>query len=110
MLGNHMTCSQCRHEFCWICRGDWRGHSNCNQYKASDDKKTEARATLERYLHYYHRYSTHEQSKKFETNLRATTMTKMIDLQMEKSQRWVDVQFLEAATEQLIECRRTLKY
>jgi len=34
----------------------------------------------------------------------------MLELQEEKSSRWIDVQFLEVATEQLIECRRTLKY
>ena len=25
---NHMTCSQCRHEFCWICMGPWRQHGS----------------------------------------------------------------------------------
>ena len=33
---NHMTCSQCRHEFCWICLGDYRSHdgSKCNRLNA----------------------------------------------------------------------------
>jgi hypothetical protein len=22
----HMTCSQCRHEFCWLCNGTWAEH------------------------------------------------------------------------------------
>ena len=22
----HMTCSQCRHEFCWLCQGSWAEH------------------------------------------------------------------------------------
>lgn len=34
----HMTCSQCRHEFCWLCQGPWAEHGertggfyNCNR-------------------------------------------------------------------------------
>lgn len=38
----HMTCRSCRHEFCWICSGDWKYHGektggfySCNIYKES---------------------------------------------------------------------------
>lgn len=24
---NHMTCGQCKHEFCWMCMGDWKEHN-----------------------------------------------------------------------------------
>ena len=23
----HMTCAQCKHEFCWLCLGDYKKHS-----------------------------------------------------------------------------------
>ena len=29
----HMTCRKCKHEFCWICFGDWRGHRACDTQK-----------------------------------------------------------------------------
>lgn len=30
----HMTCKKCQHQYCWICLGDWTGHTdnyNCNK-------------------------------------------------------------------------------
>eukprot|EP01113_Clastostelium_recurvatum_P015872 TRINITY_DN1896_c0_g1_i1.p1 TRINITY_DN1896_c0_g1~~TRINITY_DN1896_c0_g1_i1.p1 ORF type:complete len:742 (-),score=149.74 TRINITY_DN1896_c0_g1_i1:26-2251(-) len=33
---NHMTCPQCKSEWCWVCMKSWRGHSDyysCNRYE-----------------------------------------------------------------------------
>ena len=38
IIGNHMTCYKCRHEFCWICFGDWKKHTSCNAYKEDPNK------------------------------------------------------------------------
>ena len=32
---NHMTCSRCRAEFCWICRKDWKSHPRHGPYDIS---------------------------------------------------------------------------
>ena len=41
---NHIVCRQCKHEFCWLCKGAWSEHGNatggfynCNKY--SDKEK-----------------------------------------------------------------------
>lgn len=34
---NHMQCGACRHDFCWVCLGDWKTHGSeyyeCSRYK-----------------------------------------------------------------------------
>ena len=39
----HMTCRNCKHEFCWLCTGDWKAHGSatggfyeCNKFKKQD--------------------------------------------------------------------------
>ena len=69
---NHMNCQKCKHEFCWICNGDWKDHGantggyyNCNKYNEVKDKVDDksdaamAKRELDRYLHYYSRYHAH---------------------------------------------------
>lgn len=115
---NHMTCKHCKFEFCWVCLGDWKEHNQnsggyykCNKY----DKKTnadvqKAQAELDRYLHYYKRYHAHYDSLKFASKQREAAEAKMVELQSTEHATWVDVQFLKQAVEQVIECRRVLKY
>lgn len=34
---NHMQCYNCKHDFCWMCLGDWKSHGSeyyeCSRYK-----------------------------------------------------------------------------
>jgi ariadne-1 len=116
---NHMTCRKCKHEFCWICMGLWSEHGtnwyNCGRYEeksGSDarDAQAKSRATLERYLHYYNRYANHEQSAKLDRDIYIKTEKKMVSLQASSGMSWIEVQFLDNASQALQQCRQTLKW
>ena len=120
---NHMTCQSCRYEFCWICMGNWTDHGantggyyRCNKFDPSDDPANmsdaaKAKRELDRYLHYYKRYHAHSEAEKFAKRQLKETAARMIILQEQSdSGLWADVEFLKTANQQLVECRRVLKY
>ncbi|BGP24209.1 hypothetical protein JCM10295v2_003117 [Rhodotorula toruloides] len=115
---NHMTCKKCKWEFCWVCMGPWSEHGtswyNCSRYEEKGDTQKDAqsksRAALERYLHYYNRFSNHEQSIRLEVDLYARTEKKMEELQEQSTLSWIEVQFLAKAVETLGKVRTVLKW
>ncbi|CAH3158678.1 unnamed protein product [Porites evermanni] len=61
---NHMQCIKCKHDFCWMCCGDWRSHGSeyyeCSRYKSNPNIVNEsagiqAREALKKYLFYFER-------------------------------------------------------
>jgi hypothetical protein len=94
--------------------GDWRNHANCNRYSNENTSEKTAqeivRAELDRYLHYYNRYQAHESSLKIANKQRTAALLKMRDMQSQQSDAWIDVQYVRDAVEEVIECRRVLKY
>ena len=39
---NHMTCRQCKYEWCWVCQRPWKGHNdyyNCNKFVTNNNNK-----------------------------------------------------------------------
>jgi ariadne-1 len=121
---NHMTCSGCKFEFCWICMGDWTQHGantggyyKCNKYdpnSADDNDQSDAaraRRELDRYLHYYKRYHGHSEAQEFAKKSLKETEARMVALQEQNvDSTWTDVEFLKTANEQLVQCRQVLKY
>ena len=112
---NHMTCRQCKHEFCWICMGDWRGHSSCNRFTATgqdgvEDSVAKKKLNLERYMHYYKRHQNHDIALKFAEKQRSKTDAQLRTMQEQDCLVQQDVQVIKEAAEQVISCRRVLKY
>ena len=117
---NHINCKHCRYEFCWICMGNWTDHGSntggfyrCNRYDAAktDTTATAAKQELDRYLHYYQRYHAHDQSLKYaNADMCDRAERLMVERQEQQHSSWMEVQFFNQAVQQLIECRRVLKY
>jgi len=108
--------------------GDWVDHGattggyyRCNKYDqeeelgaagpADQSDAAKAKRELDRYLHYYKRYHAHAEAQKFARKQLKETEERMMRLQETSDNvTWTDVEYLKTANEQLVECRRVLKY
>jgi ariadne-1 len=99
--------------------GLWSEHGtswyNCNRFEersGSDarDAQAKSRVSLERYLHYYNRYANHEQSARLDKDIALKTEKKMVQLQSASGMSWIEVQYLNSASQSLQTCRQTLKW
>ncbi|XP_071438708.1 potential E3 ubiquitin-protein ligase ariadne-2 isoform X2 [Hetaerina americana] len=116
---NHMQCYNCKHDFCWMCLGDWKSHGSeyyeCSRYKenpniAHESVNAQAREALKKYLHYYERWENHSKSLKLEEQTLQKIKNRIHTKVMESSGTWIDWQYLLDAAALLARCRYTLQY
>lgn len=121
---NHMKCGKCSFDFCWICMGPWTDHNQdtggyykCNRFEtgkavkgAGDGHEEQAKAELERYLHFYKRFHGHDHALGYAHKSRVEFEKKIMETKDSITCNWLDTQFLTAAADLVIECRRLLKY
>lgn len=116
---NHMQCFNCKHEFCWMCLGDWRTHGSeyyeCSRYKenpniAHESAHAQAREALKKYLHYFERWENHCRSMKLEAVTLEKIKNRITEKVMSSCGTWIDWQYLFEAAHLLAKCRYTLQY
>lgn len=124
---NHMTCQQCKYEWCWVCLRPWRGHNdffNCDKHekdllnqeknkrkskrKKLEEQREKKAMAMKRYLSYNEKFESHEEAKKAEKELRVEANIKLKALQENYTKP--EIQFVENALNELVECRIVLKY
>uniref|UniRef100_A0A6B2E970 RBR-type E3 ubiquitin transferase n=1 Tax=Phlebotomus kandelakii TaxID=1109342 RepID=A0A6B2E970_9DIPT len=116
---NHMQCYHCKHDFCWMCLGDWKSHGSeyyeCSRYKenpniAHESVHAQAREALKKYLHYYERWENHSKSLQLEQQTLDRLRDRINEKVMKGLGTWIDWQYLFNAAALLAKCRYTLQY
>lgn len=116
---NHMQCFSCKHDFCWMCLGDWKSHGSeyyeCSRYKenpniAHESVHAQAREALKKYLHYYERWENHSKSFQLEQQTLDRLKSRINEKVMKGLGTWIDWQYLFTAASLLAKCRYTLQY
>ncbi|CAM0952961.1 unnamed protein product [Alopecurus aequalis] len=125
----HMTCPPpCKHQFCWLCLGPWSSHGKdnggfyrCNKYQAaklegkfSDEevRRQQAKASVDRYVHYLERWESHERSrhKALEDLAALETGGQLEEAATAFGVEVTQLDFIKAAYRQVAECRRMLRW
>ena len=124
---NHMVCTKCQYEFCWVCMGSWKEHGigtggyyRCNKYKPKSTLGNKQKLSekedeeLDKFVHYYNRFHNHAQSRQFLIESSHKILRKIKNHinnnNNKKNNAWIDVEFLQNAHDEIFFCRQILKY
>ncbi|KAH0812293.1 hypothetical protein GEV33_010496 [Tenebrio molitor] len=131
---NHMKCSKCKFDFCWVCQESWKRHSSatggyfrCNRFEAvhkADEKqgsliseamdRNNQMQEMSRFLHFYTRFRNHENSQKLEEPLLTSVRQKMevlassLGLKGGEDSGEKGTKFIEDGVRELLKARRVL--
>jgi len=109
---NHMTCTQCTQEYCWVCLEEWETHIKdygCNKINKDLFKAEGAKNDTLRFVFYYARYANHLQvinqapGLKDQLNVFTDVMTQSRDVEL------ADTVFLIDSLNTLVNARKALK-
>jgi len=123
---NHMTCRNCKHEFCWLCKGDWKDHGSatggfykCNIFEKkkkdnnlTDEEKAraDAESELERYGFYFTRYDNHIRSISYMEKTLNEAESRIGELMSKYQWKPNEASFIKDAANTIIDCRRLLAW
>uniref|UniRef100_A0AC35UF80 RBR-type E3 ubiquitin transferase n=1 Tax=Rhabditophanes sp. KR3021 TaxID=114890 RepID=A0AC35UF80_9BILA len=119
---NHMQCSVCKHNFCWMCLENWEKHKGsfyeCLKYQENKDRLPDdsvvqakrAKINLDKYLFYFSRYHNHLLSRELEVEFEANLKIKIEQKIANKEGTWIDWEYLKDGADLLLRARYTLIY
>lgn len=112
-----MSCTTpCYHMFCWICLKDWSVHGyggSCNRFVGNPqpEETSPLRQELLKYQHYYDRWAANEKSRQIAlTDLGKVRNNHLKEISKLYGQPETQLEFLTEAWQQIVECRRVLKW